>query len=639
MNFERNLLSQQNKDSVEKKFDHIDNESFERAKRNINFAELLEKDELNQEDKEKLKSTLEHRKWHKIIGGLSKGDKVLTALTPTEKFLSIKNLNDNVLGPQRTDIIIAKRREFADEAFAQEISRISQKDFDPDELNLEQNYKYGLYKIPESLSQDIDVTVLSSRIAEIVDQKITEVFDEQISAVLEEARENNDNSKLETITRFKEVFHQKGFKIDVGFSEVGGDDIEDKISAMASSMRDSKINSLEKAGIIDKKIEGNEIADSVAKLQEEIISDGNSFVGDEGRELKIFEEVDGRQALNRDLLRGVRKGLIDTKGDKDAEILDKIEKYVNLINSIDFVKPFTIEEIDNFKTEANEIDEMLEKESFEDIQKLLRKNEKNENYLSNEVFDKEAVKIDNCTYLNLDVLDIGVDQLLKYEELLLKVSEGEKDFDEIAIEADDFVTNRLQEIRNNAFEIFKKHDLLTDDGLALGSLGGDELMFAVDNEKIDQEKLEELIFELKKATNTRVVKTVIAESQRQSESEDEDIRLREHLDAINRSEKGIDKIKEIEKTIRRVKSYYLEDSDASFGKKVRKLINNQVAELGLDTLVAIENSDGEIGFKNQKKEIYEYKQVIELLEQITLDAVFMASDEKNTELIDSDSEA
>ncbi|MCD4704779.1 hypothetical protein K8R66_01750 [bacterium] len=580
------------------------------------------------------------------MNNLEEGDQVLTVLTPSDSFLNIKNLNDHILGPQRTDTIIAKRRKSANKAFNSQIIKMienneewTQKFSNLDDLNLDQNFKYGVYKIPQEITQGINLSDLLDFIHQEVDNQMEEEINKQLDLALAEARKNNDEQKVDNIEYFKIDLRREGFKVNCGVSEVKEDDIKNKILSLAQSLQAAKIN--------DSKNEGggrffseSELQESVAKIdiiRNEIIASGNQIVNQDGYSFNIFLKTNqGKFKINKSLLRDVRKEKFEPQDESQREILRKLVDYKEALNIVDFIKPFPSDAGEKFKEELVEINEFKEalnnkdQKKYLQVKKKLQSNEKDPRFINNDLFESEAIKIDHCTYLSLDVLDIGVDQLLKYEELLQDVSSGEKNIEDVSVEADDFITKRLQEIRKKAADIISEYQdgkLLNDDGLVISLVGGDELCFAIDNNKISEADLENIIFKLKEATNTRVIKTVIAQSERNSDSTDQNIRLKEHLLALNRSEKGIEMIKEIELEVRKLKLYLknkiliddtlldgkLEDLDNSFNIKMEE----DIKEFGLDSLIALEDKRKEIKFKTTiGGKVYSQDEILNIISNI-----------------------
>ncbi len=641
-------------DKLENNLLDIDPVIFARAKRNIAFANSLqdlEKNEMQENDFVIARAILERRFWAKIMNKLEAGDQVVTVLTPSNKFLNIKNLNDNVFGPQRTDSIIARRREYATKAFNDYLTKIinSKKDWiekfsNLDDLNLNQSFKQGVYRIPSEMVNELNLAELLDFISQEVDTQIEKEIAHDLDLALIEAQNNNDDQKIKNIEQFKIDFARDGFKVNCGVAQVRDNNIKNKVLSLARSLQAAKINSLDgiedKTGRIFSESELKEVVAQVDLIREDIINNGNIIINQDGYQFAIFSQVSGGKfKLDKDLLRDVRKEKFEPQDETQREILRKLIKYKEALNIIDFIKPFPSDNQDKFETELNEINELekilknKDQENYFRVKEKLQANEKDNRFISNELFESESIKINHCTYLSLDVLDIGVDQLLKYEELLQDFGKGDKNLQDISVSADDFITKRLQTIRKKVADIVSNYEdgkLLNQDGLVIASLGGDEICLTIDNSKIKGADLDKMILALKEATNTRVIKTVIAENERDSNSTDLDIRLKEHLLALNRSEKGVSQIKEIEVEIRKLKLYLKNEilvEDLTLNKEDLEILNNEfnvqvekdISDLGLDSLIAIEDEKKQIKFKSLRNgKLYNQKEVFDIINDIKI---------------------
>jgi hypothetical protein len=166
------------------------------------------------------------------------------------------------------------------------------------------------------------------------------------------------------------------------------------------------------------------------------------------------------------------------------------------------------------------------------------------------------------------------------------VERGEKTFAEASLEAGDKITNTLREFRTKVFSICQKELGLPPDTRLTGLVGGDELTIAIDlnatdtngNKIFDAEdkKINELILWLKKETNSRVVKTVVAESRRTSDSNDTAQNMADHLAALKKAEEGAGQAKELEGYLRKLEKVVAQNSGNSKASELMESLKNFV---------------------------------------------------------------
>lgn len=583
----------------------VDENTLKRVERNIFAADLISSLDQNQKleghEKAMVRSMLERRNWSKMLNGINVGDRVVTIMTPAEDFLSIKNLNDNVFGPQMTDNIIAERRRATEEIFQKYLSEISDKDVR--DLNLEQNFKFGVFKLPKDLADRIDMKQICQESNERIKLFILELVKHEIDST-------EDRVKIIKLKQFQSQLEETGFNLDFGVASVKDEGVEDRILALANSMQVARLRGVNSE--VNEEYKKSDFENHIQKIdeiKEKLIREtGNVIKGEKG-DFQIFETGQkGRYVLNRDLMRDVRKGkFVPAEGQEDT--LGEVQQYMKSLNVLDFVKYFTSEEVKGFDKKAQEVKSLSDQikegdlSNIERIKNKLKTNEKDERFTSNDLFHAESMKKDNCTYLSLDVLDLGVDQLLEYEGLLQDVRDGELSFEEATLRAGDVQTKKLQDIRTKAAEIirgYKNGKLLNEDGLIVGLIGGDEFTFAVDNERISEEDLDQIIFDLKKSTNSRVIKTVIAESSRSSESVDlsnpdnQKSRLKEHLDSLRKAEIGAEKAKQLEDKIRKIKRFVSERFKGKEREQIKQMLD--ILE-GLEKKYVVVEDGNEFKFK------------------------------------------
>src|SRR3989344_9331045 len=206
-----------------------------RAERDVELSEEIEKMETGQEfDRRQLAGVLERQNWGKIFTALNKGDKVLSFLVPGADFLSIKNLNDVVLGPQISNKIIAEKRKVIE----REIKKI-----DANASVLQSDYKIEVVKISKDSS--IDANKLEEA-ALAIDKEMTVSIEKLVDEL---AAEETDKNKIKILEEFKNDLRGKsektngksGFKMNYGLSEVAGDGMEDKLAGLDHSLQTSRM--------------------------------------------------------------------------------------------------------------------------------------------------------------------------------------------------------------------------------------------------------------------------------------------------------------------------------------------------------------------------------------------------------------
>ncbi|MBP6859266.1 MAG: hypothetical protein KBC69_01410 [Candidatus Magasanikbacteria bacterium] len=573
----------------------VDHEVVIRTSRDIAFAEQIDNLEQGEEfDAGMVAGVLERRKWGKIFTNLEPGDKVLSFLVPGADFLSIKYLNDAIFGPQVTNEIIAQKRTVLETAM---------KKINPDISFLQSDYKTEVIKVPGSLQLEEGVL---EKVSEEVDVEMTKFVLATVSRILEHEQDPN---RIAVLKKFEKDLlgvsgeKKNGFKMNYGVATVGEGSLEDlaqnQLLALNQSLQTSRMSREVKDGSYGAEYsEAKTVAEvnHIQELRQEIIGSGNTIADVDGNEFVIFEEQQGRYAFNRDLLRDVRKGKFKAENKK---LLEKVALYVKKLNILDAVKPFVKEDLSATKDEAvanHELSQIIKNKENVSADKrkmvaeLLRANEKDAEYTSNSEFHKRAVAMKDAAYISLDVLDLGVDLLLEYESALQEVEQVDEDkkaekIKEISLSAGDRTTDKLRDFRKSVAQVYREFGL--GDGLVVGEIGGDELTLAVDisnNSALQtKDKMDDFLFALKKATNTRVVKTVVSQAEKHiNDQVSEQGVIEAHLEAIKRAEQGSAIAKDIEEAARKL---------GRILKKQGKLAVESKLD-GLSTLFAIKEREG-----------------------------------------------
>ena len=573
----------------------VDHEVVIRTSRDIAFAEEVGKLEHGDDfDTDAIAGVLERRKWGKLFTNLEPGDKVVSFLVPGADFLSIKYLNDNIFGPQVTNEIITQKRKVLEA----EMKKIS-----ADILFLQSDYKTEVIKVPHSLQ--LAEGALES-VSEEVDIEMTKFVLATAGRILEN---EHDPKRIAVLKKFEKDLlgasgeKKNGFKMNYGVATVaeGSADelVQNQLLALNQSLQTSRMSRETRDGSYGaeySEAKAVEEVDHIQELRQEIIRGGNTITDVDGNDFMIFEERGDAFVFNRDLLRDVRKGKFKTD---NKALLATVALYVKKLNILDAVKPFTKEEMTATKDEAIVNYELSQKIKHKEqltadqrklAAELLQANEKDVEYTSNSEFHKRAVAMKDAAYISLDVLDLGVDLLLEYESALQKVESVAADkkaatLKEVSLSAGDKTTDKLRDFRKNVARVYREFGL--GDGLVVGEIGGDELTLAVDigsNSVLQEEgKMDDLLFALKKATNTRVVKTVVSQAEKHvDEQVSEQGVIEAHLEAIKRAEQGSAIAKDVEEAARKLSRILKKQGKAAVESKLD----------GLSAIFAIKEEEG-----------------------------------------------
>ncbi len=545
----------------------------DRGMRDLRYAELIDTLRTNEgsvstEQRQQIVHSLERRKWGGILRNLQKGDTVISTLSSTSDLLSIKNLNDNVFGSQTTNSIIAKRRQLTKSILNFALNSAGVAVDDLEHTSLEQNYKFGVFKIPEKYN--LDVVAILNKVCNEVDLEMRKFI-----IGLADEEESKHPEKTSSLQNFKEAVNAEGYKMTFGTAKVESGELEDIILAVNGSLQTARAATHYKSKDYGDSFSAEKMTEKIGQINElrnKIYKNGNKIVGKDGANHEIFINNAGKLEINRDLLRDVRKDKFYYQADQ-VQILTDLKDYIKSLNIFDVVKPFTADEIEKIKEESKQTDSVTdgilkgEQPKCAEAADMLDRNEKDKSYTSESRFHAEAVKIKNCAYLSLDVLDVGVDQLLDFEQRTQMVANKEMTFAQASLEAGDLMTNRLRQMREQVYKICEDFKI-TKNGRMDGLVGGDELTLAIDLDVVDEtgkkifdnndKNINKLIHRLKKETNSRVVKTVIAESRRHSSSDNTVQRMREHLIALKNAEEGANQAKQLETEMRKLKKYIKE---------------------------------------------------------------------------------
>ncbi|MBL7058048.1 hypothetical protein ISS03_01805 [Patescibacteria group bacterium] len=608
-----------------------------------------------------------------IYNNLNTGDKVATFMVPSGGILSIKNMNDNIFGMQKTNAVIGKRRALM--ATLLEKANIQL---------LEQDFKTATCKVDTGSVDKKGIKTKKSAeeervVMETICQKVNVEMSEYLLGMINQELELEDpkSEKIKMLEAFKEAITREGFRVTYGITEIGTANDptdEEDMSHIELSLAITTQTALmarrekEQYGKVFNEEDIKSELKEIGELRNEIISKlgGNRFnIGDdkssvqeklqkklEGAQLlydqngvghKIFTVTeDGLLEMNTDVMRAVRKDKFKLR-DKDKEsfgpVLNDIAQYIRRVNVFDIMKPFTHNEISgdkkirdsemSFRGRMQEqktiADKILNKEELTQGEakravELLGRAPKNEFCTSEAIFNAESLKINKCTDISLDRLDLGVDLLKEFEKLQQEVVNETKGLEDASTIAGDKVTASMRDMREVAFKEFKQ--LLPKEAF-LTLVGGDELTIAINNDNVTEKEIETLLFNLQEKTNSRIVKTIITDTMRDSTGHSAEQRKLDHLEAIKRAEKGAEIAKVIEEN-KRLLGFKLERTD--FFREVNAMENHGFKEevfsaLDLSSFV-VEEDEGKkftVKSKNSQGSIRErgIEKILELLSRAT----------------------
>jgi hypothetical protein len=524
----------------------------DRMQRSVEVAEMADKlrngEKLSEKQIRAAEAIVGREYWGKMIRSLKKGDKLVAVLVPGAEFLKVKYLNDEIFTPTITDGILEKKRKLVEEKMKGEV--------------LMHDYKSDFIKLPENISPE-----QISSVMEEIDKEMTAYIVGIVDSLMN--LKSTDEKKKVVLKKFISQLtgNKGGYKLNFGTTNIEGDTMDDKLWAIAKASQ-TCLTGREKGryGTEADEMETVGEVNAIKELRGKIMDSGNMVFDESGNAFEVFiKKDDGKWMMNRDVLRDVRKGKFKPgKGKENEHVTVEIYAYVKKINVIDSVKPFVHDEIKDAEEkikENGEIAENIEGNSLKAAEKL-DTDEKDPNFTSRDRFNKMAAEMPNCQYVSIDVLDLGVDQLLEYESLLQEVEESpeadkKKKLKEISLKSGDQTTERLKTFREITAQVVREKLHLKKDEKILGSVGGDELMLAFDGQKIKQEEIEEIIFEAKKRLKeleSKVeIRVAVAEAKKNIKADlSQQEKVAAHVDAVSRTEAATIIAKEIEDEARKL---------------------------------------------------------------------------------------
>lgn len=512
---------------------------------NTNFKELI-----GQRDSEgrltnlnTICSFLESRGMSKVITDLQEGDMVVSFLASNKDAVSIKKLNDKI-GPSLTDDFIVERKKLLREVFGANLAE------------LDQDFKQGIFKLKAGVDLDAFKSALPEKLAGI---------NQALTAWLEGKGVSLPSGELYELS--SGMFENKIIDSSLGTAERN-------FLAVQNSIQGAHLNREKRAdGELYETTELNNTLDQIKNFQEQLRGI-NSISDAKGNVYNIF--VDGQ--LNRDLIRKVRKDDFSVSDEKNGEAKDLVSQYMKAINFIDFYRPYTLDELADANSKVQEIrakkalaDKIRQAqggtpnlEFTADEMKLLDTSisvdVKDKDFNSAEIFHQKAASFDTCTYLSFDVLDIGVDQLQDYENLINQWNNGDKsNIQKEILAAGDHVTNNLRQFRADVKAIMDEAGFSE----ATYLVGGDEFGIALPVDKLP----EDLSIKIKQACNKYNGVRVVQSLRRSAENAGPEEKHSQHQETLQAAERGIDGAKTVEKEVQQFRQSYLQELRKTYGEE------------------------------------------------------------------------
>lgn len=591
-------------------------------------------DEVARKKIEDLAGMLERRSWGKIFTRLQEGDTVVSFSVPGAEFLSLKNLNDTIFDPSVTDSIIAKKRI----KIREKITAL----FPGSEL-LREDYKIEVARVPNGVQ--FDEGQLEGMMAEVNIEMVGEI--KILAAEFLKRKDLTEAKKTGVVTFLQQLegvgSSKAGFRMNYGITYVSGDSNQDKILAVNNSVGAARMFRPDSVNYGGEYSEANTLEElnSIKKLRDVIIATGNSITDKDGNEFIVFLPlpVEGTETVytfNRDLLRDVRKGKFKPKSGQE-DLLKQISVYTKKLNILDFVKPFIYEE-GLVKVQADTVEaqglakdlktgKQLDKEK---LKKMLDSDERAPAFTSRMEFDRRAISMAKAAYISMDVLDLGVDLLSEYQQEIeminndpsLSDTERMDRFKLASLRAGDKTTQRLRDFWEGVEKVCVDKKL--GEGLITGLVGGDELTLAVEigngPGQMTEAQVRDLIFALKNKTNSRVIQTVVAHSQRDNSGEtDKTVLAEAHVEAMNRSAEGAAILKNMEEIARKLSRLLAKGKKEGVGidlKGLEKLFSIEGITVRTDAVVLEKKGKLVVANSNDHEYEVDYNQIKAQLESI-----------------------
>lgn len=603
--------------------------ALERLNRDLEVAHIVGRleagESLKEGERKALKGVLENRSWHKLLARLQPGDKIAAFLVPSGETFSIKNLNDNIFGMQKTDDLIKYRRDVLS-------ARLSEVELE----ELAQSFREGFFRVPpEQQSPDLEVRLraVAERVNADVSAKINQMLDEE-----GEGADADHKAQIDDF-RVKLNHPEHGYRIAFGLENVGVQSPEGSYAhierAVGNGLKAAMMARMDgRAGGAFQPEHAESFVRGIAELRGRIESTSSNAIHDtRGRTFSLFQKTESGQQLNLDVMREIRKGTLEPAS-RQEQTFGLLKEYLARINILDIVKPFTHEELSGgtlhgteltLQEDLHQIDhhiQALETDApMSDVDRVaiahaIRTEGKDRECTSAVEFHARALRMADCAYVSLDVLDVGLGLLQEFEHLIQEVEQGRMTFEEASATAGDQTTSMMRAFRMMILQVVRRKTGIEVPAMLVG---GDEATLALDASLVT----DELLLTLQKETRSRVVKTVVARADRSSDLSDPEAVKREHLIAKQRAEDGAAAAKEIEVALRDLRR----KRDA-LPPGPKEVFSERLADLRLDHFAILERPESgpgafdvmtEAGESWTRAPLEEYRKRLHELHQLATD--------------------
>lgn len=453
-----------------------------------------------------------------LFAQTKEGDVLVVLMTPSGPF-SMKDLNAALGYDVNNDQLIPARHEVISSLFG------GRKDVSADMCSYD--YKTNCLRISKEMleqggNKGNNLATLQSVIAENL-KKIEEEVTPQIKTLLDKAMSKNVTQEVRhKQEKLLEALNSGGgFKMMAGMCTVEAN----------SSGRDQDLTNIReaygRATGAARMSAGNEVMISninkewgQVKKFADLRSDLATFdhITDQlgTKHDVLVTEEGGITRLNPYLIQEFRKGRFELGDPQQQKVYDKVREYLAVLNTFDHVLTYTNEELsgevalDNGETAKNYFDKRsnlamklrrkegtLDEEERKLLEQVVSEDQRDRRYTSREEFHRKAIEMENCVYINGDVLNLGGILLGRYEDELMKLAElvykednptpqFENNFKKMIKSIGDSVTQDMREMRKQVVETVESG--VKNDGLAV-YVGGDEVIIAARSENVSDEKI------------------------------------------------------------------------------------------------------------------------------------------------------
>ncbi|MFH1146060.1 MAG: hypothetical protein V1707_03825, partial [bacterium] len=520
-------------------------------------------------------NALEQEPGYRMYSKLKPNDRLLVMIFAGSGSTGIKALNDKLLGIDLTDELISYRKAVIKE-------KLSSMNINLEEL--EQTYKEGYFRLPQGSTLDQHkLETVCEEIARALAEKLSELAEHHVREVKQRPGEENQLLAKEiedTITRVHQETTRKRFRFSYGLSGIITKDDPDRIeTAISQALRAGRVAMAEERGGGFGQAYTTETMDKTIKLIEQTkrslltalkpeavvpnvqldqaLAD-SVIIDNEGNRYPVMESCGGEWHFNRDVLRDVRKEKFSIHPSQ-KHILPLIRQYLERINIMDYIKPTSYGDLNEYRQRVEDItvvkknikqllDGQTDKEEESTLKKkiqleakrLLETSHKNSEADSDFGFNRKALSYKNLFLLNFDKLDMGLDNIADFENVLEEIKTVKQE--KAVLTAGDSVTDDLNQSRREIKKLLKN---LHPKDMAM-RVGGDEITAAL-NANYEQALKDEIVAVLLKLQKETGARLVVSGAYRNKEGRDE---IGEQVEALKAAETGTKVAKEVEEAKR-----------------------------------------------------------------------------------------